>query len=227
MSSYPLRICHVSSAPLTTRHVSSPLRSCHVSTGLLENLPRVLPAAIAADVDAPSWSPPQVFGWLAKASRASDTEMLRTFNCGLGMVLVVAPADAAEVTRGSHRGARRTPTYFDALEPHSFEYRRCSRHSRRLASPTRCASARCARAPTARRSSPSTRPPRGDGPREDGGHSRRLCRAAAARRITTKVLITAHVSTQAAGALQAFLLLLCLQLHTSYCLNCIRRLLPA
>ena len=139
-------------------------------TGLLENLPRVLPAAIAADVDAPSWSPPQVFGWLAKASRASDTEMLRTFNCGLGMVLVVAPADAAEVTRGSHRGARRPPTYFDALEPHSFEYRRCSRHSRRVASPTRCASARCARAPTARRSSPSTRPPRGGGPREGGAH---------------------------------------------------------
>jgi len=65
--------------------------------GLLENLPRVLPSGIAALLDAASWTPPPVFGWLAKGSRAGSTEMLRTFNCGIGMVVVVAAADCEAV----------------------------------------------------------------------------------------------------------------------------------
>jgi len=65
--------------------------------GLLENLPRVLPAQLAAQVDAASWSPPAVFGWLAGVSRAGTTEMLRTFNCGVGMVLVCSAEHADEV----------------------------------------------------------------------------------------------------------------------------------
>ena len=65
--------------------------------GLPENLPRVLPEGVRAVLSASSWAPPPAFGWLAKASRAGPAEMLRTFNCGIGMVLVVAPADVAEV----------------------------------------------------------------------------------------------------------------------------------
>ena len=66
--------------------------------GLLENLPRVLTDSLAATIDGRSWTPPPVFGWLAAGSKSGTTEMLRTFNCGIGMVLVVAAADAEAVT---------------------------------------------------------------------------------------------------------------------------------
>ncbi|MBK5926794.1 phosphoribosylformylglycinamidine cyclo-ligase [Rhodobaculum claviforme] len=64
--------------------------------GLTENLPRVLPEGLGAEVDLSSWSLPPVFGWLAQAGGIAEAEMLRTFNCGVGMVVVVAPdrADA-------------------------------------------------------------------------------------------------------------------------------------
>jgi phosphoribosylformylglycinamidine cyclo-ligase len=65
--------------------------------GLSENLPRVLPANVAAAVDLTSFSVPPVFGWLAEAGRLDDAEMLRTFNCGIGMVVVAAKARAGEV----------------------------------------------------------------------------------------------------------------------------------
>ncbi len=65
--------------------------------GLSENLPRVLPAHLAARIDLSSWTPPSVFGWLAKAGRIDDTEMLRTFNCGIGMVVVAEKARAGGV----------------------------------------------------------------------------------------------------------------------------------
>ena len=71
---------------------------CHITGGgLLENMPRVMPEAFAAEIDAASWTPPPVFGWLAAGSKSGTTEMLRTFNCGIGMVLVVAAADADAV----------------------------------------------------------------------------------------------------------------------------------
>lgn len=63
--------------------------------GLTENLPRVLPAGLGADVDLGAWSLPPVFAWLAQAGGLDDAEMLKTFNAGIGMVLVVA-ADRAE-----------------------------------------------------------------------------------------------------------------------------------
>ncbi len=65
--------------------------------GLSENLPRVLPDTVAAAVDLSAISPPQVFGWLAKAGRLDDAEMLRTFNCGIGMIVVAEKARADEV----------------------------------------------------------------------------------------------------------------------------------
>ena len=65
--------------------------------GLLENLPRVLPDGVAATLDCASWDPGPVFQWLADKARNGTHEMLRTFNCGLGMVLVVAPEDEAAV----------------------------------------------------------------------------------------------------------------------------------
>ncbi|XP_008427458.1 trifunctional purine biosynthetic protein adenosine-3 [Poecilia reticulata] len=65
--------------------------------GLLENLPRVLPQGLAAELDASQWRIPAVFSWLYEEGRLSEEEMSRTFNCGLGAVLVVGPADAQKV----------------------------------------------------------------------------------------------------------------------------------
>ncbi|MCP3690168.1 MAG: phosphoribosylformylglycinamidine cyclo-ligase [Gammaproteobacteria bacterium] len=57
--------------------------------GLLENIPRVLPDHCAADIDLSSWVLPAVFDWLQKTGDVENREMYRTFNCGIGMVLVV------------------------------------------------------------------------------------------------------------------------------------------
>ncbi|MBL8523943.1 MAG: phosphoribosylformylglycinamidine cyclo-ligase [Betaproteobacteria bacterium] len=63
--------------------------------GLTENIPRVLPEGVTAAVDAQSWTRPAVFTWLQEQGKVDDAEMARTFNCGIGMVLVVAPEHAA------------------------------------------------------------------------------------------------------------------------------------
>ncbi len=63
--------------------------------GLPGNLPRVLPAGLTAVVDATTWPVPPVFAWLAQAGNIAAEEMLRVFNCGIGMVLVVAAEHAA------------------------------------------------------------------------------------------------------------------------------------
>jgi len=65
--------------------------------GLSENLPRVLPGTVAAHIDRSLVAAPAVVGWLAKAGRLSDAEMVRTFNCGIGMVAVVANTEADAV----------------------------------------------------------------------------------------------------------------------------------
>ncbi len=62
--------------------------------GLTENLPRVLPAGSDAVIDAGCWQRPAVFDWLQEQGGVSDEEMYRTFNCGIGMVVCVAAAEA-------------------------------------------------------------------------------------------------------------------------------------
>lgn len=59
--------------------------------GLTENLPRVLPEGLGAMIDLGAWRMPPVFAWLREAGGIAEAEMLRTFNCGIGMVAVVAP----------------------------------------------------------------------------------------------------------------------------------------
>jgi len=66
--------------------------------GLLENIPRVLPDGLACTIDARRWQPPAVFGWLQRTAGIDPQEMARTFNCGIGMVLVAAPDHAAAVS---------------------------------------------------------------------------------------------------------------------------------
>ncbi|WP_179380374.1 phosphoribosylformylglycinamidine cyclo-ligase [Jannaschia marina] len=63
--------------------------------GLTENLPRILPEGLGCDIDLTAWTPPPVFGWLAETGGIARDEMLKTFNCGIGMVVVCA-ADRAE-----------------------------------------------------------------------------------------------------------------------------------
>ncbi len=58
--------------------------------GLTENIPRVLPETLRADINLSSLEVPEVFSWLAQQGGIAPLEMLRTFNCGVGMVLVVA-----------------------------------------------------------------------------------------------------------------------------------------
>ncbi|MDA0722588.1 MAG: AIR synthase-related protein, partial [Proteobacteria bacterium] len=62
--------------------------------GLTENLPRVLPDDLGADIDLGSWSLPPVFGWLVQTGGMAQAELLKTFNAGIGMVLVVDAARA-------------------------------------------------------------------------------------------------------------------------------------
>jgi phosphoribosylformylglycinamidine cyclo-ligase len=65
--------------------------------GFIDNIPRVLPEGIGVDLDLGAIEPPAVFGWLEKAGGVAVPEMLRTFNCGIGMVIVVEPAQAEAV----------------------------------------------------------------------------------------------------------------------------------
>ena len=67
--------------------------------GLLENLPRVMPENTCAKIDGSSWSRPEVFNWLQEQGNIEDTEMYRTFNCGIGMVVVVAAEDKQQTIK--------------------------------------------------------------------------------------------------------------------------------
>lgn len=62
--------------------------------GLLENLPRVLPRDTVAIIDTGAWPRPAIFDWLKAQGSIEDQEMYRTFNCGIGMIVCVAPEDA-------------------------------------------------------------------------------------------------------------------------------------
>jgi phosphoribosylformylglycinamidine cyclo-ligase len=66
--------------------------------GLTENLPRIMPEGLGADIDLTAWTLPPVFAWLRAAGGIAESEMLKTFNSGIGMVLVVA-ADRADTLR--------------------------------------------------------------------------------------------------------------------------------
>ena len=65
--------------------------------GLLENLPRVLPDNTCGVIDSGSWRMPAVFQWLQHEGNVEPMEMYRTFNCGIGMVAVVAENEAGSI----------------------------------------------------------------------------------------------------------------------------------
>lgn len=84
--------------------------------GLTENLPRVLPEGIGAAIVPNSWTRPGIFDWLQQEGGISDAEMLRTFNCGIGMVVCV-PAEQTEQALQTLRDAGEQPAVIGRTEP--------------------------------------------------------------------------------------------------------------
>ena len=86
----PTRI-YTDLATLLFDHVDV-LGMAHITGGgISENVPRVLPRGLQAHLYRERWPQPKVFDWLQQAGGVTEKEMLRTFNCGLGMILIVAP----------------------------------------------------------------------------------------------------------------------------------------
>jgi phosphoribosylformylglycinamidine cyclo-ligase len=83
--------------PLLALHRAGLMKAAaHITGGGLPgNLPRVLPAGTRAVLDAGTWDLPPVFGWLARGGGVQPEEMLRVFNCGIGMAVVTAEPAAA------------------------------------------------------------------------------------------------------------------------------------
>ena len=105
----PTRI-YVKSALAAVRNTKAVKALAHITGGGTDNIPRVLPDGIGVELDLPRMPVLPVFRWLAALGGIAEPEMLRTFNCGIGMVAVVEPrhADvvAAELTRAGETVAR-------------------------------------------------------------------------------------------------------------------------
>ena len=94
----PTRI-YVKSCLAAMRETKAVKGFAHITGGgFPDNIPRVLPKGLGARIDLTKVIVPPVFKWLAAEGGIVQNEMLRTFNCGIGMIVVVAPKDAATVT---------------------------------------------------------------------------------------------------------------------------------
>ena len=104
--------------PLLAAHRAGLVKAvAHITGGGLPgNLPRVLPKGVVAALDARGWAVPPVFGWLARAGNIVPEEMLRVFNCGIGMVVVVA-AGQEDAAIAMLAGAGETATRIGTIEP--------------------------------------------------------------------------------------------------------------
>ena len=71
--------------------------------GLVENVPRVLPSNVKAVLAKSAWPRPQLFGWLQRSGNVAEAEMHRVFNCGIGMVVIVAAEDAGRAQQALER----------------------------------------------------------------------------------------------------------------------------
>ena len=67
--------------------------------GITENIPRVLPAGLTAEINANGWELPPLFKWLQAQGNIADNEMYKTFNCGIGMAVIVAKENAVEAMK--------------------------------------------------------------------------------------------------------------------------------
>jgi phosphoribosylformylglycinamidine cyclo-ligase len=95
----PTRI-YVRSVLKAIRETGAVKALAHITGGgFVENIPRVLPDGLVAEIDGGSWRMPEVFRWVMKLGGVAEAEMGRTFNCGIGMVVVVPEVKAVEVAR--------------------------------------------------------------------------------------------------------------------------------
>jgi phosphoribosylformylglycinamidine cyclo-ligase len=78
--------------------------------GFPDNIPRVLPKGLGARIDLARVAVPPVFKWLAREGGIAESEMLRTFNCGIGMIVIVSPKDAASVAQAFKKAGERVVT---------------------------------------------------------------------------------------------------------------------
>ena len=84
--------------------------------GLTENIPRVLPEGVKAVVEKASWVRPELFNWLQREGGVAESEMHRVFNCGIGMVVVVAQENAAQAL-DLLRAAKEIIAEIERIEP--------------------------------------------------------------------------------------------------------------
>jgi len=85
--------------PLNTLTKSTTIKGmAHITGGgLLENLPRIIPAHLGAHIDTSTWTRAPEFQWIRETGNVASTEMYRVFNCGIGMAIIVAPSEKDKV----------------------------------------------------------------------------------------------------------------------------------
>ena len=85
--------------------------------GITENVPRVLPGSVAARIELEAWVPPAIFSWLADKGGLDNAELLRTFNCGIGMIIVADKRRAADVIASLQEAGERPIVIGDIIAP--------------------------------------------------------------------------------------------------------------
>jgi phosphoribosylformylglycinamidine cyclo-ligase len=106
----PTRI-YVKACIAAIRETNAVKGMAHITGGgFPDNIPRILPKGLGARIDLSRIAVPPVFQWLASAGAIAQSEMLRTFNCGIGMIVIVAPKGVAAVTRTFERSGEAVVT---------------------------------------------------------------------------------------------------------------------
>ncbi len=104
-----------------TRHIAA---LAHITGGgFPDNLPRVLPKGLAAALDVSTFEVPPVFSWLAMAGGVAEAEMLRTFNCGIGMVVVASREGVEDVEAALREAGERPLRIGELIEAASDQHR--------------------------------------------------------------------------------------------------------
>jgi phosphoribosylformylglycinamidine cyclo-ligase len=106
----PTRI-YVKACIAAIRQTNAVKGMAHITGGgFPDNIPRILPKGLGARIDLVRIAVPPVFQWLARAGTIAQSEMLRTFNCGIGMIVIIGPKDVAAVTRAFERSGETVVT---------------------------------------------------------------------------------------------------------------------
>jgi phosphoribosylformylglycinamidine cyclo-ligase len=106
----PTRI-YVKACIAAIRETNAVKGMAHITGGgFPDNIPRILPKGLGARINLARIAVPPVFQWLARAGTIAQSEMLRTFNCGIGMIVIIAPKDVAAVTRAFERSSEAVVT---------------------------------------------------------------------------------------------------------------------